>query len=352
MYYVIHFYNSNNETTRMAFLLHDSNAAKIFIRLTEEDIANRRAIDHEHSYNFAMDYGHIAASEASTRLNAHIDAFNAIQKREFKFSMERFKFSGDPLLDRELLNRQHADFEFFMCHLYKAPKADGGHSEIREERIRSAGLTTAALPQWNSADNKQECTYHLNNINSLIHTLEWKVYSYYSRDDSLLNASISYTVKNGSKIMNTQEYHRYFNLGVGFGSLVMNYSTTGKNLSSLYLDNDVAYLEQGGRTTPQESINSGILAMFSGKATNRIRDNNFRSHELRKASFDKWFQANDIGRFGYDMDCESNCLGFIPLGMYSPTDPLGMDSTLRDVVDHYRQYPMASHFELRETLDS
>lgn len=352
MYYVIHFRNSTGDKTKMAFKLQRSRAAKQFIHLVQDDIDHGRTVDPSDDYNFAMAYGRDTATNMASDLNKHIDAFNVIQMKELRFRIEHFKFSGNLLSDRQLLNQQHSDFEFFLNLMNEENTLVSRDSASRLALIESAGLGQRAAVAWNYPNHELQCKSHLNSINRLIHRLESCLPMYYSNSTSYLNAYIAYTVSNGSRVKNTREYHSCFTLGSEFGSLMMNYATRGKNLSNIYQDNDLIYLEEGGRCTPQSYINSGVLALFSGRADNRLSDDNSHSHQHRKAAFEHWFESNNIRRFGYEMDCDRNCLGFIPLGTYCPTDPFDMNSMLREIVDHYKDYPILSHYELTKTLES
>jgi len=152
--------------------------------------------------------------------------------------------------NQDELNALHFDFEHAANRFLPNDLLSSDHNKAIEK-----------LPP--KCENIELLAFHLNNVNSKIHTLEFSVglrpeskrayFSIFLRD--LLNDTRSIPLD--------KEDYRLFSLDAKFGDLMLGYGTTGKNLYHIYLNNDVNFFSEGNRESPQTAITTNIHGWFS-----------------------------------------------------------------------------------------
>lgn len=173
--------------------------------------------------------------------------------------------------------------------------------------------------------------YHLNNINSKIHALEFSVglvpgekrayFSIFLRD--LLNDTRSIDLE-------SDEFN-LFTLDAKFGDLMLGYGTTGKNLYHIYLNNDVNFFKDDNRHSPQTAITTNILGWFSED----------KNHEKEISFLSSWLSSNFSERF--DLTDPTLSLGYIKLGdLVYTNEIIGMSDEA--VIDYYSNNHIVDYY--------
>jgi hypothetical protein len=189
--------------------------------------------------------------------------------------------------------------------------------------------TIVKLPP--KCDDLELLAFHLNNINSRIHTLEFSVglrpdskrayFSIFLRD--LLNDTRSIPLG--------QEDFKLFSLEAKFGDLMLGYGTTGKNLYHIYLNKDVNFFKEGNRESPQTAITTNILGWFSDD----------KSHDEEIAYLNDWLTKNFDEKF--NLDSQSHSLGYIKLGILDRGGDLAGKSD-NEVIDYYSNNSIVDYY--------
>lgn len=180
-------------------------------------------------------------------------------------------------------------------------------------------------------DDLELLAFHLNNINSKIHTLEFSVglmpdskrayFSIFLRD--LLNDTRSIPLD--------QEDFKLFSLESKFGDLMLGYGTTGKNLYHIYLNNDVNFFKEGNRESPQTAITTNILGWFSED----------KSHDEELGYLTDWLSKNFDEKF--NLDNQSHSLGYIKLGIFDRGGDLAGKSD-NEVIEYYSNNSIVDYY--------
>ena len=213
-------------------------------------------------------------------LNHHIDAFN---DGNLGTAVIDRRVSIDTV-DRHDLNDIHEQFE---THL-KAHQA--GRLDV--------------------VDGPPHVIDALHGVNLSVHRLEATLDK--ARDPAMVfsyfTASLARDGEPFTEPLQDADYDE-FTMEEHFGILYANYATTGKNLQHVYWTDDLDLLEAGG-ASPQRVLSSGVLAQFNSHP---------KDHDREWDRFTTWFEANDIARYGYELDDPRQAIGMIKLGRLVPT---------------------------------
>ncbi|MEM9465653.1 MAG: hypothetical protein AAGA90_09790 [Actinomycetota bacterium] len=213
-------------------------------------------------------------------LNGHIDAFNTGNVGTALIDQR----VATTTVDRRQLNDIHEQFE--------------GH--LKAHQSGRTDLVAGPRPIIDA----------LHGVNLSVHRLEASldrvknpgvVYSYFTASVAADGSAVKEPLEDTDYADFTMEEH--------FGILYANYATTGKNLQHIFWTEDYELLEAGG-ASPQQVLSSGVLAQFNSRR---------KRHEDEWARFARWFDDNDIARYGYRLDDERNSLGMLKLGALVPS---------------------------------
>ncbi len=268
--------DDSGDRVEMYFALRRTPVVDRFIGLVEA--GNQAA--HGFRTSWSMGAGEPPVAEHTDALNLLIEEFNASNLGAAR--IDTGVTVGN--VTRRELNEIHEQFEI---HL-KASQAG------RDDQVAGLDSVMAAL----------------NAINLAVHRLESDLDRAAQADQvfSYLTSTIEREGWVDKEPLDDRDYDE-FTMQERFGILYANYATTGKNLQHIFWSDDFELLEKGG-ATPQRVISSGVLAMFNSPR---------KSHREEYGRFARWFEENDIQRYGYKLEDKRNSLGMIKLGSIIPT---------------------------------
>ena len=321
-YYLISLEDADCNLYTMQFALDNSRISKKFIYLIYMSKLIGLGCILPETTNISMSLDKDDVEIKISQLNHHIEIFNLLQvqnKKRLRFPS--FTPSGNALQDQQALNKLHAFFESWSGRYTSQKSTYAGYNEI------------------------PEAEFHLNRINNIIHMIEKKLPSFYGEDCSL-SARVSYTT-NGIKVKNTKSWHKCFTTDIQFGDLLMNYSTKGKTLWHLFIDNDIQHLESGGSPTPQEALNTGILAWFSSPPVSiYTKTREHSTYLVPDKMILEWIEFYSLSdRFSIS-NSPDQCNGYIKLGSFLPTYPLDQSSTESEIINHYSKCTRITNYSV------
>lgn len=219
---------------------------------------------------------------------------------------------------REELNALHFEFEHAANRFLPNDLLSSDHNKTIEklpQKCKDIGLLA----------------FHLNNINSKIHTLEFATdldpnskrayFSIFLRD--LLNET--------RHIQLDKDDYKLFSLDASFGDLMLGYGTTGKNLYHIYLNKDVNFFQEGNRPSPQTAITTNILGWFSDD----------KNHDKEISYMQEWLLNNFEEKFNF-ID-ENHSLGYIKLGCLDRSGELAGKSD-NEVIDYFSNSNIVDYY--------
>ena len=166
--------------------------------------------------------------------------------------------------------------------------------------------------------------FHLNNINNSIHGLE----SALLLSDTQLNAYFSTYLRDMTRVspvipLENEDYQR-FTLAACFGDLLLGYGTTGKNLFHVFKDNDIDFLINGNKPSPQRAITTNILAWFSDDV----------DHQEELSRYLEWYGNEKLKDLDFDLTNPKNALGYIKIGDFVAPKILE-EQNRKNIIDYY-----------------
>ena len=257
------------------FALRDAPVAHRFAHLVTT--ANESSEGFRTSWSMGAQPPDIAAGVDT--LNGHIDAFNNANLGTAR--IDRRVTSAT--VDRQQLNDIHDQFE--------------GH-----QKAYQSGRSDMVSGPPGLLDT-------LHAVNLSVHALESSL-DRAANPDHVFSYFTTALVGDGivAEPLHDADYAE-FTMEEHFGILYANYATTGKNLQHIFWTDDFELLETTG-ASPQRVLSCGVLAQFNSQP---------KRHDDEWARFARWFDDNDIGRFGYRLDDERNAFGMIKLGQLVPS---------------------------------
>ena len=264
----------------MVFELENHNVVDKFVKLVQSIRSGKATVDYESYCMWTPDS--FPKNKLMEDLNHSVEYFN--QHNGYGETLKPVITSN-----QDELNALHFEFEHAANRFLPNELLSSDHNK-----------TIAKLPP--KCDDLDLLAFHLNNINSKIHTLEFAVglnpdqkrayFSIFLRD--LLNETRSLPLE--------AEDFKLFSLDAKFGDLMLGYGTTGKNLYHIYLNNDVNFFKEGNKESPQTAITTNILGWFSDE----------KKHHEELSYLNDWLSKNCSEKF--DLTDLKQSLGYIKLG--------------------------------------
>ena len=293
----------------MVFELENHNVVDKFVKLVQSIRSGKATVDYESYCMWTQDS--FPKNKIIEDLNHSVEYFN------------RHNGYGETLkpviaANQDELNALHFEFEHAANRFLPNELLSSDHNK-----------TIVKLPP--NCDDLDLLAFHLNNINSKIHILEFAVdlnpdhkrayFSIFLRD--LLNETRSVPLD--------VEDFKLFSLDAKFGDLMLGYGTTGKNLYHIYLNNDVNFFKEGNRESPQTAITTNILGWFSDD----------KSHDEEIGYLNDWLSKNFEEKF--NLDSQSHSLGYIKLGALHRGGELRGKSD-NEVVEYFSNNSIVDYF--------
>ncbi len=168
----------------------------------------------------------------------------------------------------------------------------------------------------------------LNRINQGVHSLEGIIGI---PDSERASGWFTFTLcaETGEHIQADLEDNDYdhFSLGRNFGDLFLGYSTTGKNLFHLMMNDDFELIRQGGKASPQITFSTNTICFFSSLVT----------HQDMFARLEKWFKDNKLEQYGYKLESKYNSLGYLRVGRFITPQSLSGKSE-KEIISYYSDF--------------
>ncbi len=273
---------------QMVFELENHNVVDKFVELVSSIKAGSSKVDYE-SYCMwtAQNFPKI---KIITELNESVDYFNHNNGYGEKLK---------PVLNGVLseLNDLHFEFEHAANRFLPNQLLSSDHNNAIEK-----------LPP--KCDDLELLAFHLNNINSKIHTLEFAVDLDKSKKRAYFSIFLRDMLNDTRSLPLNEEDYKLFSLDACFGDLMLGYGTTGKNLHHIYLNKDINFFKQGNRPSPQSAITTNILGWFSEN----------QKHSEQIIYLNDWLSENFEEKF--DIYNPKAAIGYIRLGKLLRTGPL------------------------------
>jgi hypothetical protein len=284
----------------MIYQLMENSVVDKFIKLVSSIKSGKSQVDYE---SYCMWTAESFPTEKIIKdLNASVDYFNKNNGYG-----EILKHISE--VNQSDLNDLHYDFEHAANRFLPNDLLSSEHNKAIEKlppKCQDIGLLA----------------FHLNNINSKIHTLEFAVNLKLEQFRAYFSVFLRDLLKDTRSIPLDKYDQKLFTLDAQFGDLMLGYGTTGKNLYHIYLNNDVNFFKEGNQPSPQSAITTNILGWFSED----------KRHNEEVAYLDAWLSKNFPGKF--NVNDESHSLGYIKLGTLQRDDVLkGLNNN--EVINYY-----------------
>jgi hypothetical protein len=285
---------------QMVFELEENNVTRKFVQLLQNIRSGKFKVDYESFCMWTPDI--FPKKKLIDDLNNSVDYFN---------NHNGYGETLKPVISscQDELNALHFEFEHAANRFLPNDLLSSDHNRAIEK-----------LPP--KCVDLELLAFHLNNINSKIHTLEFAVGLKSDEKRAYFSIFLRDLLKETMSIPFDAADYKLFSLNAKFGDLMLGYGTTGKNLYHIYLNNDINFFKDGNRESPQTAITTNIFGWFSDE----------KKHDLEISRLSDWLSKNcDIE---FDLSDERNSLGYIKLGSLV-RDGFLQDLTDNEVISYY-----------------
>jgi hypothetical protein len=285
---------------KMIFQLEENSVVDKFVRLVQSIRSGESKVDYE---SYCM------WTPSSFPKNRIIEDLN--DSVEYFNKYNGYGESLKPVItaSQEELNALHFEFEHAANRFLPNDLLSSDHNKAIQK-----------LPP--KCEDIELLAFHLNNINSKIHTLEFAVGLKPDQKRAYFSIFLRDLLNDTRSIPLDSEEFKLFSLDAKFGDLMLGYGTTGKNLYHIYLNNDVNFFKEGNRQSPQSAITTNVLGWFS----------NDKNHHEELSYLEAWLLKNFDEKF--DLSDASHSLGYIKLGSLMISKDLeGLNHN--QIIDYY-----------------
>jgi hypothetical protein len=306
--------------------IHPFRNTEMFFKLDNTDIANRYQLNIQHAINELAKPCHVSwGMYASKKFFPHIQ--KSINKSIAFFNKKNPL--GKVIEQQVEDNTSHEQLNFI-------------HSKFEEyaNLFLDVNMQKSNVSMKQSIKNK--ITFHLNNINNCVHTLE-SVIGINSTSDYVSGwLTFSVCKENGYTFNEKLKEDDFdlFTMGSQFGWLFLGYATTGKSLYHIMKDDNLDLLQAGAMASPQVSFSTNTLALFGSMS---------KQHQTEMELFNNWWDENNISELGYQKNDKHNSIGYIKIGEFVPTEKL-KNKTEKEIVDFYTEFSKVNDVSLTSII--